>query len=68
VHLTPELAKARQQDLLEDAATRREVQLVRVHGRMQRRAERADRQLVDNWHRATKLRARLAELEATNWQ
>ncbi len=67
MQLTPELVKDRQRTLLESAAQRREVQRVRVHDRMLRRAERADRQLVDTWHRAAELRAKLAELESANW-
>ena len=68
VQLTPELVKVRQQALLESAAQQRAVKRARVHGRMQRRAERADRQLMDTWHRAAELRAKLAELESANWQ
>jgi hypothetical protein len=52
--------------MLEFAAHNREAQRVRVHDRMLRRAERADRHLVDTWHRATELRAKLAELEYAN--
>jgi hypothetical protein len=66
VQTTLELAKARQQEMLEFAAHNREAQRARVHDRMRRRADRADRQLVDTWYRATELRARLAELELAN--
>jgi hypothetical protein len=66
VQTTLELAKARQQEMLEFAAQSREAQRARVHDRMLRRAERADRQLMDTWHRAHELRARLAELELAN--
>jgi hypothetical protein len=70
-HVGQELARDRQRTLLAVAAAQRDGQRARLHGRIARRAERAERKqhtLADQAFRvadeADRLRARLAEIES----
>jgi len=70
-HVEQELARERQRTLLAVAAAQRDGQRAWLHGRISRRAERAERRqhdLADQAFRmadeAERLRARLAEIES----
>jgi hypothetical protein len=62
--LQPELARERQRNLLAIAAAERDASQARLHRRIIRKAERAERRQLSHRDQAIRLRARLEELES----
>jgi len=64
VHILPgEVAREHQRSLLAVAEAQRAGARAHQHRRIVRRAERAERRLVNQWNQAVKLQARVRELE-----
>lgn len=63
-HVQTELVRQRQQTLLEYAESERVARQARLHQRIVRQAERAERRQLSNRDQAIRLRARLNQIES----